>query len=591
MFLVEEPANAASSYSKASRMLSARVNDRSWQPALGIKFADTMERKPRDYTWDSSHGLRFASRGSKSMPASLEGTFSRSLSIQATPGLQESTCIQSPEHEYPDMTALSFSHNSPHDQESPVNDAWSLSELRDALPAGRDESADSHESSERTSTAKALANRDKHTIVNDGLNYRMKLDLMRKAIAANETLEDLEGVVPDTSTDKSSALSQAPFYWDYALYTNESGHKPTMHYCRNLEESEREAQELLSEKVLGFDMEWVVPLYGRATSSIKKNVSIIQVASESRIALFHIALHHGDSAEELLAPSLRKIVESPDIVKVGVAIAGDCTRLNRNFGVESKGILELSNLHKVVKYAADDPSMINLQLVRLAQQVREHLLLPLDKGPDVRQSDWAKELSMEQMNYAANDAYAGLRLYHLMNAKRKAMKPIPGMPMLVDRRRLLIAQPLKSPTRSRSNSPLARNSTPADEFIEADAWAVNYIERLATLSPPRTPVLSGRRHLRAYALWHHQNLPISDIAKLCQISRFTAAGYVLDAVMTEGHIPSSLDDEQADEDRLSWDRDRCQDALEILGYSEEKGDERVRIPAHRRYLKLWKALT
>src|SRR5690606_23241801 len=35
--------------------------------------------------------------------------------------------------------------------------------------------------------------------------------------------------------------------------------------------------------------------------------------------------------------------------------------------------------------------------------------------------------------YAAGDAYAGFMLYHCMNAKRVAMKPVPPLPLLADK--------------------------------------------------------------------------------------------------------------------------------------------------------------
>jgi hypothetical protein len=194
-----------------------------------------------------------------------------------------------------------------------------------------------------------------------------------------------------------------------------------------MEIAERVAPYFLKERVLGFDIEWKP--YG---TSIQENASLIQLACEDRIALFHIALYDGATAEELLPPTLRKIIESPDIVKAGVAIKGDFKRLRDYLGVEAKGVFELSRLHNLVEHFNSDPKKSSSwRLYALAKQVHEHLQLPMYKGA-VRESDWSKRLSYSQIQYAATDAYASLRIYDALEAKRKTLRPIPPRPELCD---------------------------------------------------------------------------------------------------------------------------------------------------------------
>lgn len=212
-------------------------------------------------------------------------------------------------------------------------------------------------------------------------------------------------------------------YWRYNLYRGPSGEKVILHYCRNRQTTETVAQLFTNKDILGFDIEWKP----NAREGIKNNVSLIQIACEDRIALFHVALFRGETLDELVPPTLKKILESADITKVGVAIRGDCTRLRKFLGIETRAIFELSHLYKLVKYSEQEPSKVDRRPVSLAQQVEEHLQLPLFKG-EVRESDWTKELSWDQCVYAASDAYAGYRLFRILETKRRMLQPVPPRP-------------------------------------------------------------------------------------------------------------------------------------------------------------------
>lgn len=65
--------------------------------------------------------------------------------------------------------------------------------------------------------------------------------------------------------------------------------------------------------------------------------------------------------------------------------------------IDSRGQFELSHLYKLVKFSCGNVKKINKVLVSLAQQVQEHLQLPLEKG-DVRTGDWSisQDLNYQQ---------------------------------------------------------------------------------------------------------------------------------------------------------------------------------------------------
>ncbi|KUI60788.1 hypothetical protein VP1G_08001 [Cytospora mali] len=222
-------------------------------------------------------------------------------------------------------------------------------------------------------------------------------------------------------------------YWSYTLYRGPEGDKEgektetkvKVHYCRSALTTERVCRYFLNEKVIGFDLEWAPD--GYRYPSPRRNVSLVQIASQSRIALIHLAMF--PPKDELATPTLRMIMENPDITKVGVWIKGDCNRLEKYLGIKSRGIFELSHLYRQVKYLANGRlDLINKKLVSLADQVKEVLRLPLYKGQGVRSSNWSQALSMDQIVYSASDAYAGVHLFATLNHQREKLDPTPPLP-------------------------------------------------------------------------------------------------------------------------------------------------------------------
>lgn len=187
-------------------------------------------------------------------------------------------------------------------------------------------------------------------------------------------------------------------FWSYAMYrgpvVDGTAKRVKVHYCKSKHTTERACQYFLNEKVIGFDLEWA-PEANRYQGP-RRNVSLIQIASPSRIALFHVALF--PFKDNLVAPSFKKIMEDPEITKVGVAIKADCTRLKNYLDIDAKGIFELCHLYKLVKYSGSGQrQLVNKRLVPLAQLAEEYLGLPLYKGASVRSSDWAQPLDMGQI--------------------------------------------------------------------------------------------------------------------------------------------------------------------------------------------------
>lgn len=104
-------------------------------------------------------------------------------------------------------------------------------------------------------------------------------------------------------------------YWHFSLYQGPGGDtdKVKVHYCKNKEATEKIAQLFLDEEVIGFDIEWRPN--SSTTDGITKNVALIQIASEKRVLLAHIARYPNAASsekeqkvEDFVAPSLKKIM-------------------------------------------------------------------------------------------------------------------------------------------------------------------------------------------------------------------------------------------------------------------------------------------
>ncbi|KAI2621667.1 ribonuclease H-like protein [Hypoxylon sp. NC1633] len=351
---------------------------------------------------------------------------------------------------------------------------------------------------------------------------------------------------------KKAPAGSTKSFWSYRQYRGAAQdgteQKVIVHYCRSKHTMERTCQEyFMKEPVLGFDLEWIAQT--TKSQGVKRNVSLIQLASPSRVGLFHVALFA--DKDEMVAPSFKTIMEDSSITKVGVCIKGDATRLRNFLAIDSKGLFELSHLYKLVTYsAAGRYQEINKKLVPLATQVEHYLHLPFFKGQDVRLSNWLRPLNLDQVIYSASDAYAGLQLYATLEYHREQLDPSPPTPHHAE---------LNLPIRLADGVELATNDDPAvDATEETDLEAATAPKARSTTSKlpsgpkdSRVEIAEDRvacyraahpgthasvPQLRSYYMWHEQGLEPETIARLLRnppLKTNTVIGYVLTAVQLE----------------------------------------------------------
>ncbi|PKS10807.1 hypothetical protein jhhlp_002564 [Lomentospora prolificans] len=444
----------------------------------------------------------------------------------------------------------------------------------------------------------------------DGIDFDSEAESVESGQSTIEVpVTSLEyNISPELFKKAKNAKEGSPeSFWSYTMYrgpiVDGVEKRVKVHYCKTKHSTEKACQYFLNEKVIGFDLEWEAD--ATADQGPKRNVSLIQIASPSRIGLFHVAQF--PARDVMVAPSFKKLMEDPGVTKAGVAIRNDATRLSKFLKIESRGLFELSHLYRLVKYSSIGmPRMVNKKLVPLARQVEEYLGLPLFKGQDVRSSKWSKSLNMSQILYSASDAYVGLQLYYALEKEREALDPCPPRPFhaeldlpirlsynvtapnlpsatevtdseaadgdtavlegspaaLVKRGDVVAGDTTGSSTKRRVKKPkLFTTSTASNDsrVAAAENWVIQY-------RASKTEVIATPAQLRSYRIWHENpNLDPGAIAKILRdppLHTTTVAGYILKSITSES---------------LPYDRARLQTQvfsvvskprLESLGYKD-----------------------
>jgi ribonuclease D len=146
---------------------------------------------------------------------------------------------------------------------------------------------------------------------------------------------------------------------------------------------------LKNQSVLGFDTE-TKPSFSKGKNN---PVSLLQFSTSEKAFLFRI--------NKLgLPPGLIKILASPKILKIGVAIRDDIKILQRISPFKPEGFIELQKM--VEEYGIENFSLKKLSAIVLGFRISK----------SQRLTNWdASNLTEQQMIYAATDAWIALEIY------------------------------------------------------------------------------------------------------------------------------------------------------------------------------------
>lgn len=178
---------------------------------------------------------------------------------------------------------------------------------------------------------------------------------------------------------------------------------------------------------VGFDIEW--------KATMQKNghpgpVALMQICTADLVLLLHV-VHF-----EKLPPELIQLLESKRVFKLGVNIKNDATKIHKDLGIVTNGLVDLAQVSRNLQRDGFEPpsnpacgrskaeAIAALKSLpgraSLAAVIQCFLGTEMFKGTFVRRSDWeARPLSSSQYLYAACDAYVAFAAYEAMLKFRK----------------------------------------------------------------------------------------------------------------------------------------------------------------------------
>ena len=167
--------------------------------------------------------------------------------------------------------------------------------------------------------------------------------------------------------------------------------------------------------VVGWDIEW--------------RVSFQRGAEPEKTALMQLALPGGAGGPPCVhllriclsgvTPALAALLADAGVVKAGCAARNDAHKVGRDFALRMDGVVDLSELAGT--------RLLPSQRWSLAALVARTLGCALPKPASLRTGAWdARELSAEQVSYAALDAWASLRVHVALSQLPELPPPPPS---------------------------------------------------------------------------------------------------------------------------------------------------------------------
>lgn len=168
--------------------------------------------------------------------------------------------------------------------------------------------------------------------------------------------------------------------------------------------SERQAriacEELLQAGVVGFDTE-SKPTFRKGEQS--GGPHIVQFATVEKAFIFHT--HVSESQDAII-----ELLVSERLTKIGFDLKGDVQQISRRFGVRPAPVVDLGRSFRQLGYR---------NTIGATSAVAMLFKRRLHKSKAITTSNWAaRELSERQLLYAANDAYAAIRVFHALQERQ-----------------------------------------------------------------------------------------------------------------------------------------------------------------------------
>ena len=181
-----------------------------------------------------------------------------------------------------------------------------------------------------------------------------------------------------------------------------------IHMPTTTEEFASAAAEIKAAGIVGFDTE-SKPTF--VTGDVSEGPHVVQFALHDKAYLFQ--LHRADGL-----PFLIDLLQSEQLIKVGFDLKSDSRHIYAKLGVHLGGVVDLNTVFSMDGYHKHMGARAAVGLVFKQR---------FAKSRHVTTSNWSQhQLTPQQMLYAANDAYAALKVLEALNLRREDL-PIMGM--------------------------------------------------------------------------------------------------------------------------------------------------------------------
>lgn len=164
----------------------------------------------------------------------------------------------------------------------------------------------------------------------------------------------------------------------------------------NAEDAHRAQHELMTAEVVGFDTE-SKPTFTKG--HVSNGPHVAQFSTLERAYVF--MLHNEESRK-----AVRALVASKTLKKVGFGLSDDLKRIPIKLGVQPHAVLDLETLFREKGHGRG----VGVKVAVAITMKRRFM-----KSKKASTSNWAvHRLSDKQLLYAANDAYAAIRVFHAL---------------------------------------------------------------------------------------------------------------------------------------------------------------------------------
>ena len=153
--------------------------------------------------------------------------------------------------------------------------------------------------------------------------------------------------------------------------------------------------------IVGFDTE-SRPTF--VVGDVSEGPHVVQFSLHDRAYLFQVHRAEG-------LPYLVELLQSDKVIKVGFGLRSDSGQIFKKLGVKFGGVVDLNTVFSMQGYRKEMGARAAVGLVFKRR---------FAKSKKITTTDWSQhELTQQQMLYAANDAYAALKVLEALGLARE----------------------------------------------------------------------------------------------------------------------------------------------------------------------------